>query len=30
MEKGWGCYPINEVADRQELLEERIITENKD
>ncbi|MBQ3805629.1 MAG: helix-turn-helix domain-containing protein [Prevotella sp.] len=28
MEKGWGCYPINEVADRQELLAERMKIEN--
>ena len=28
MEEGWGNYPINEVADRQELLAERIKTEN--
>lgn len=27
MEKGWGYYPINEVADRQELLAERLKTE---
>ena len=29
MEDGWGGYPINEIADRQELLEERIITEKE-
>ena len=28
MEKGWGCYPINEVADRQELLAERMKIES--
>ena len=27
MEEGWGNYPINEVADRQELLAERMKTE---
>lgn len=27
LEEGWGCYPINEVADRQELLAERLKTE---
>ena len=30
MEEGWGNYPINEVADRQELLAERMKTEYKD
>ena len=29
MEEGWGGYPINEVADRLELLAERIITEKE-
>ena len=28
MEKGWGYYPINEVADRQQLLAERMKIEN--
>lgn len=27
MEEGWGCYPINEVADRHQLLMERMKTE---
>ena len=29
MEEGWGRYPIDEIADRQELLKERIIIEKE-
>lgn len=29
MEDGWGCYPIEEIADRQTLLLERLKTEYK-
>ena len=28
MNEGWDCYPINEVADRQQLLVERMKIEN--